>query len=354
MAIPDWRSIGRHLRKRLDDIIDPSPRSPFPSPSERLARRKEDAALKGFVYFDNFDEVEAWSPEDVDPIHVSNIRLLARPSSLLAEDSPRSKVLLCHDYKGGYNEYESTRPVESQYEDYSCSYLQYVDTFIYFSHKLVCCPPASWVHLCHRNGVKILGTFVVEPQTPDIQRMLEHANGSYWLASQLKAIAEEYAFDGWLLNVEKCFPKDVPGRDSTSELVLFIQSLRQELGDSKTLIWYDALTYDNKVKYQNGLTEKNLEFAKAAGTLFTNYKWTEKDAKAATELAQKSGMKVEDIYFGVDMWAQNSGMKRVTYGGGGTRTGLVSKFQCLQCRTIFASLPNREPLPVLAFGAHTF
>ncbi len=330
MEIPDWRSIGRHLRKRLDDILDPTPREPPPSPSDRLTRRKEDAVLKGFVYFDNFEEVEVWSPEEVDPIQVSNIPLLSRSRSLRSippNNASKSKILVCHDYKRGFNEYESARPADSSHDEYSCEYLQYVDTFIYFSHKLVCCPPASWISLCHRNGVKILGTFIVEPQTPDIQRMLENENGSFWLASKLNTMAQALGFDGWLLNIEKSFPGDI----STHELLLFIRYLRKEMGTEKAVIWYDALNSDNKVKYQNGLTEKNIKFAEAAGTLFTNYKWTEKEARNAVDIAKRAGMRTEDIYFGVDVWAQNvdTDPPRITFpveGGGGTSTGLVSSF----------------------------
>jgi hypothetical protein len=332
--IPDWRSIGRHLKRRFDDIAHPTPRCPSPSPFERLARREEDATLRGFVYFDNFDEIHGWCPVDVDPIQVSNIPLLPRPAvpaTPALENAPRSTILLCHDYKGGYNEYESMRPIDSDREEYTCRYLQYIDTFIYFSHKLVCCPPASWINACHRNGVKILGTFIVEPQTPDVQRMLEHDSCRYWLALKLSSLADVLGFDGWLLNIEKCFPNDSLAHTAISELLLFINCLKQEMGEEKTIIWYDALDCDNKVKYQNGLTEKNLAFAKAAGKLFTNYKWTEEKASKAVEVAKREGMKQDDVYFGVDVWAQNVGMKppRVTYpakGGGGTASGLVSSF----------------------------
>lgn len=38
----------------------------------------------------------------------------------------------------------------------------YVDTFVYFSHALICVPPAHWTRAAHRNGVRVLGSIVAE------------------------------------------------------------------------------------------------------------------------------------------------------------------------------------------------
>jgi len=329
LSVPHWKRIGWHVGRRLRDILRGSPVDTGPSKEERLAQRRRDA-LRGFAYFDHFQELEDWRPEDVDPIQIANTPLLRRGTGKPQDSAglKTSKVLLCHDYKGGYHDYESVRPAEVNTEDYSCEYLQYIDTFIYFSHKLVCVPPPTWTNLLHRNGVKVLGTFIVEPQSPDVERMLYESDGSFLIAKQLARMADAFGFDGWLLNIEKEFPKDAEA--CIERLTRFIQALKQYLGDDKQVVWYDALTVDNQVDYQNGLTPKNLPFVQAADALFTNYEWMPTNVFEARQLAKKNSISTENVFFGIDVWAQNThfaGPPRVTYppeGGGGTNTGVVS------------------------------
>lgn len=326
-GLPDWKRIGRDIGKRLKDILNPLPH-PGPSKEERRDRRIRDA-LKGLVYFDDFDELLAWQPSEGDPVQVSNYPLLKRATNQVHDQHhPTTNVILCHDYKGGYHDYESIRPEPLEHEMFSCELLQYVDTFIYFSHKLVCVPPASWTNTLHRNGVRVLGTFVIEPQTSENDRMLSFVDGESTVAKALASMAEYFGFDGWLLNVEKEFSGEL--HDWPTSMINFISSLRYHLEQQGRILWYDALTLDNKRDYQNALTEKNVRFAKAAGGLFTNYKWTKQKVSSSRGVATENSISSSKIFFGIDVWAQNtniSGHRRTTYppqGGGGTNTGLVS------------------------------
>ncbi len=97
--LPDLGKIGKRIGKRLRDILIP-PVDNGPSKEERLARRLQDG-LKCLVYFDNFDEVENWKVEDVDPVQQANTPLIQRAASQIYDhDGPTSRVLLCHDYSG--------------------------------------------------------------------------------------------------------------------------------------------------------------------------------------------------------------------------------------------------------------
>jgi len=325
-SFPDWNKVGRHIGKRLRDVLRP-PRDDGPSKEEREAQRLRDQR-RGFAYFDTFDEVLRWSSGDVFARQQANTSLLVRPATAVHDQkSPSTKLILCHDYEGGYHDYESVRSEHLQNELYSCEYLQYVETFIYFSHKLVCCPPPTWTNLLHRNGVKVLGTFIIEPQTPGIERMLEEADGECVVAKRLASMASTFGFDGWLLNIEKEFPYHV--KDLTAKLTRFIERLKAYLGPDGLVIWYDALTTANEVEYQNGLSSEDAAFARAADALFTNYRWTPKKLVDSKVVAQWHGLEASQIYFGIDLWAQNTDMPgppRVTYpekGGGGTNTGFV-------------------------------
>ena len=238
---------------------------------------------------------------------------------------------------GGYHDYESVRPSPLKEKMFFCNYLRYVESFVYFSHKLVCCPPPTWINTLHRHGVKVLGTFIVEPQTLDIERLLAEEGGEYIIARRLADMAQTYGFDGWLLNIEGEFPYSI--KDVSGKMVAFIRNLKQLLGPKNRVIWYDALTNHNEVEYQNSLTLRNIEFALAADALFTNYKWTETELNNTRITAQWHDLETPKIYFGIDVWAQNTNMpgpERITYpkdGGGGTLTGLVSQPQRLQYLT---------------------
>ena len=228
---------------------------------------------------------------------------------------------------GGYHDYESVRPPPLDREWYSCDYLQYVNTFVYFSHKLLCVPPPVWTNTMHRNGAKVLGTFMVETQTSQMTRMLQQKDGEYILVDQLAAITQAFGFDGWLLNIEAEFPSDV--QHPVEKLAGFVRHLKRSLGPSGSVVWYDAITIDNEVEYQNGLTLKNVYFALAADAVFTNYKWTENELRNSQNVAKKCGIRAAEVHFGIDVWAQNMNMQgppRVTFpsnGGGGTNTGVV-------------------------------
>lgn len=146
----------------------------------------------------------------------------------------------------------------------------------------------------------------------------------YVLASQLTRIARFYGFDGWLINIEKTFPI---ADWACQNLEGFLKQLRLSFDDG-CVIWYDSLTIKNRMNYQNGLTEQNLLFAQAAGSILTNYVWDAQSATNSKTLALESGLDPTRIVCGIDVWAQNStdqGRTRVTYPkdvGGGTGTGL--------------------------------
>ena len=80
-----------------------------------------------------------------------NTPLIARAEGSFSGHSKRqTKLLLCHDYRGGYHDYKGIGPGALEEELYSCAHLQYIDSFIYFARKLVCVPLAIWWNLCQK------------------------------------------------------------------------------------------------------------------------------------------------------------------------------------------------------------
>lgn len=89
------------------------------------------------------------------------------------------------------------------------------------------------------------------------------------------------------------------------------------------------MTITNKVSYQNAVSALNLPFAKACGSILTNYCWKENDATNTIHKVLFENLPLHKIYFGIDVWAQNTTQlshPRVTYpeyGGGGSNTGIA-------------------------------
>lgn len=229
-----WKDILKPIRDRLDDLLPPDDVDP-----EKQRKRQQDA-LKGFTYFESFDELEAWSTKAVDPIQVSNTPILPREPR---DDPEKAQITLIHDHAGNYHDYESSQSSAIDEQRYCCEYLQFVDTFIYFSHRLVSVPPPTWTNTLHRNGVKSLGTFIVEPGSSHVERILqteecetdgEQSAQSFPVAKQLAKIASAYGFDGWLINIEKTFPLHVW---SLEKLQGFLVQLRNELGHHGSAVW---------------------------------------------------------------------------------------------------------------------
>lgn len=233
-----WKDILRPIRDGYRHLF-PTPDT-GPTVEERLKQRELDR-LKGFTYFDTFEQLEAWTEVDSDPLQRANTPLLQRSRTEAKGDSSEADVLMIHDYAGNYHEYENVQQVGIAEEMYSCEYLQYVDIFIYFSHKLACIPPPTWTNTLHRNGVQVLGTLLVEPQTQQSERLLQHTEKDgmmdFPIARKLAGIASHHDFDGWLVNIEKSFPK---AEWKSYLMEMFLLQLKRELGEPRKVVWYGS------------------------------------------------------------------------------------------------------------------
>lgn len=222
-------------------------------------------------------------------------------------EAKRPQLLVCHDYKGGYQEDKWVQGRKGM-EGYVLWHWHLVDVFVYFSHSLVTIPPPGWINAGHKHGVPVLGTFITEwaRGASVCRELLASAETCCMYASQLADLAYGLGFDGWLVNIEnKVDTKDLP------RLHLFLQHLRQcmhTLKPNSDVIWYDAVTDEGDLDWQNCLNEKNRSFFAVSDGLFTNYTWSEGMAKLS---ANAAGERNFEVYMGVDVFGRN------TFGGGG-------------------------------------
>ncbi|XP_042913021.2 cytosolic endo-beta-N-acetylglucosaminidase [Parasteatoda tepidariorum] len=224
------------------------------------------------------------------------------------------KTLVCHDMKGGYLEDRHINGSNTE-ENYYFLHWTGIDIFVYFSHHLVTIPPCGWISAAHKNGVKILGTFITEwdDGIKVCEALLENEDAVEQLSAQLVKIANYFNFDGWLINIENKLQSC-----QISHLELFLKTLTKKMHlsqEGSLIIWYDSVLKTGDLKWQNALNENNRMFFDCCDGIFLNYNWTKDTLQKSVEMA---GERKTDVFVGADVFG------RGCPGGGGFSTDVAA------------------------------
>ncbi|MFW7393292.1 endo-beta-N-acetylglucosaminidase, partial [Vagococcus fluvialis] len=217
---------------------------------------------------------------------------------------------------------------------------QYVDQLVYWggsSGEGIIVPPSpDVIDAAHKNGVPVLGT-IFFPQTAHggkidwLDTFLEKdANGEFPIVDKMIEVANVYGFDGWFINQETdtevtSFDDAKEGKKEeapaegglTKEHADLMQELiaefKKKAGDQQDIMWYDSMTSEGKMDWQNALTDKNKAYMVDADmkplsdSMFLNFWWST-DELAKDELLKKSNEKAKemdvnpyDLYAGIDV-----------------------------------------------------
>ncbi|MFF8846566.1 endo-beta-N-acetylglucosaminidase [Streptomyces sp. NPDC015127] len=193
---------------------------------------------------------------------------------------------------------------------YATAHWGYVDELVFWGGSsgegLILAPNAPVVDAAHRHGVPVLGNVFLPPVayggqlrwTRDLVQ--KDAFGRYPLAAQLVAVAVAYGFDGWFVNAET----DGGDRALAADMRGFLAELKS-LGTAKGLrvTWYDSMTVDGSVNWQDALNDRNRTFFEAADSMFLNFNWTRTDLTSSGQLAQQMGRSRYELWAGVDVEA---------------------------------------------------
>ncbi|KAL6131655.1 hypothetical protein ACLB2K_070029 [Fragaria x ananassa] len=225
----------------------------------------------------------------------------------------RPRLIVCHDMAGGYGDDKwiqgGTNP-----DAYSIWHWYLIDVFIYFSHSLVALPPPCWTNTAHKHGVKVLGTFITEWEEGKrvCNKLLSTKESAEMYAECLVELAVALGFDGWLINMEvELELGQIPN------LKAFVSYLTERMHSAVTgslVIWYDSVTTDGKLNWQNQLNEKNKPFFDISDGIFVNYTWEKNYPKQSAVVA---GDRKFDVYMGIDVFG------RGTFGGGQWNTSVA-------------------------------
>ncbi|MDF2544664.1 MAG: glycoside hydrolase family 85, partial [Herbinix sp.] len=281
-----------------------------------------------------------WNPEEAEDLDlfVSNVPLKDRvDKSKLVKSNPTqiidfqvAALSIMNASTSGNSPHGLNR-----FDANTFSYWQYVDQLVYWGGSagegLIVPPTADVIEAAHINGVPVLGTIFLAPEAwggkiewlDDFLKTDDH--GQFLLVDKLIEVCTVLGFDGWFINQEVGgTAKDPLTKEYADKMVSFVQQYHEKAEDKLSLMWYDSMTEEGKISYQNALTDQNDAYLidnngkKGAESMFLNFWWTESQLAwqdlllKSNEKARAVGINPYDIYAGIDVQA-NGIMTRINW-----------------------------------------
>ena len=274
------------------------------------------------------EDLLAWSPED-DPdfaYNQSSVALVTRAdkqSMATANDTQNKDMKVAAlSIMNGSTSGNAPHGINTVNANVF-SYWQYIDQLVYWGGSsgegIIVAPSADVIDVAHKNGVPVLGT-IFFPQTAHggkiewLNKFLEKdAQGNFPIADKLIEAADAYGFDGWFINQEtdtavESFDAAAAGEEPSGSgkdgltkehavlMQEFILQFKEKAEDRLEIMWYDSMTSQGKMDWQNALTDKNTYYMTdkdsnpVADSMFLNFWWTA-DKLAPKELLKASNSK---------------------------------------------------------------
>lgn len=205
------------------------------------------------------------------------------------------------------------------------SYWQYIDSLVYWGGSsgegLIVAPSPDVTDAGHKNGVKVMGT-VFFPQDAHggklawMEEFLQQADdGSFPITDKLIQVATLYGFDGWFINPETEGTEEAPLKEEHALQMRALLSELKEKAPQLEIIYYDSMTIEGNMDWQNALTEKNIDYMtyegkSVADSMFLNFWWTDDEyleqelIKSSRTFAEENGVDPYAIYAGVDIQSE--------------------------------------------------
>ncbi|MGL4572439.1 MAG: endo-beta-N-acetylglucosaminidase [Clostridium sp.] len=261
-----------------------------------------------------------WTPES-DPnarYNRASIKLQDRFTGPVVNENanPNAKIMNC----ALTNPQSDNSPSQGSDTEnaYVFSYWQYVDSYVYWggtNKGIFLAPTPDVIDAGHKNGVPVLGTvgFPWGPGEGHVEQIREFlvkdANGKFPVADKMIEMARFYGFDGWFINQESygCSKED-------AQLMVEFFTYMKETAPDIRIGWYDSMTTDGPVKYQDSLNPLNVGFFQNGGKrvtdeFFLNYNWDKASTSfpekskvdMSVDTAKKAGRSQYDVYAGVEV-----------------------------------------------------
>lgn len=207
------------------------------------------------------------------------------------------------------------------------SYWQYIDQMVYWGGSagegLIIPPSPDVTNAAHKNGVQVLGTIFFPPvefagQIEWLDDFLsQDEKGHFPMIDKLIEVASHYGFDGWFINQETQGTEEKPLTKEHADLMIeFITAFKAQSKDTLEIMYYDAMTVDGDVVWQNALNDKNSDFIAKnddnllSDSMFLNFWWTSDSLahknllKFSHDHAVQRGVNPYQLFAGVDVQAK--------------------------------------------------
>ncbi len=130
--------------------------------------------------------------------------------------------------------------------------------------------------------------------------------------------------DGWLINIENRLDPDLI--DNVQYFLRILTDGMHAAIEDSLVIWYDAVTTEGKLSWQNELNDLNAPFFDACNGIFINYMWDESAPQNARSFLRSRAIssgasdesssspprdRLADVYFGCDVFGRGT-----AFGGG--------------------------------------
>ncbi|MDU6979743.1 MAG: hypothetical protein E6361_00140 [Clostridium perfringens] len=272
--------------------------------------QKESLAPLGEVY--SIETLLNWTPES-DPdakYNRASIELQDRFMGDIVNENanPEAKIMNV----ALTNPYVDRAPSQGSdsMDAYVFSYWQYVNSYVYWggsSRGIFALPTPDVVDNAHKNGVPVLATIGFpwgpgEGYVEQVRAFLQKdKNGNFPVADKMIEIAEYYGFDGYFFNQESygCV------KDDADRMVEMLEYIKKK-APNMVIGWYDSMTVDGNVKWQDALNDKNAAFFqngenRTTDEFFLNYNWTPEKIETTVNTAKSLGRSPFDVYAGLDV-----------------------------------------------------
>lgn len=210
------------------------------------------------------------------------------------------------------------------------SYWQYLDKLVYWGGSagegIIVPPTPDVVDSAHKNGVPVLGTIFFPPleyggKIEWLDQFLQKDDqGNFIIINKLIEVCNEFGFDGWFLNqeIDPTESTTMKPEEYANLFKEFLVQFKEKSNNSIEIMWYDAMTIEGKLEWQNQLNDKNKDFVintdgkNVADDMFLNFWWTtnklagEQLLKKSNEYAKTLGYDSKKLYAGIDMQANGT------------------------------------------------
>lgn len=156
-----------------------------------------------------------------------------------------------------------------------------------------------WINAAHRNGVKVLGTLIIEFDEAKkiLDELLHSRQDLYRFTEAFVLVTKNFGFDGWLLNIEcGVDAEQVP------KLKEFVRQLTKRIHDeipNGVVIWYDSVIESGSLSWQNEVNEENIDMYKGTDGILLNYWWSNSHLQNTVDILKNDPEELAKVYVGM-------------------------------------------------------